>query len=132
MKNLFNYLVEHFGSVNDAVEYVRTLYPKYPETPVKPRLLTIKSTPAEHRKYADELEKFNELMVTFRQEKDEYHKKVNEINAELEKYIKEMAGMNSVPEKYHAKLWSKAWEDGHANGYTEVYNELCELVDIFS
>lgn len=130
MKNLFNYLVEHFGSVNDAIEYVRTLYPKYPETPVKPRLQT--STPTEHRKYADELEKFNELMITYREEKVMYQKKVNEINSELEMYIKEIAGMNCIPEQYREKIWNKAWEDGHSSGYSEVYNELCELVDIFS
>ena len=137
MENLFDYLMKNYGfpgysTISEVVDYVKTLYPKYPERPSKPQLPTIKSTPAEHREYADSLEKYNELMITYSLDKDEYQEKEREINIELEKFIKELSGMNrQVPEKYHAKLWSKAWEDGHSGGYTEVYQELCELVDIF-
>lgn len=116
MKNLYEYLIENYSnSVPKAVEYVRNLYPNYPVHPVKPRLLTIKSTPAEHRQYADDLEQYNELMVTYHQEKDEYQTKVNEINLELEKFIKEIGSLNRIPEQYRNKVWSLAWEKGHAN-----------------
>lgn len=133
MESLYKTLVDNYGSngVFNAVEFVKTLYPKYPESPIKPKLPTIKSTPAEHRQYADDLEKYENLMVTFRKEKDKYQSKVNELNGELEKFIKEMAGLNSIPEQYRSKVWSLAWEKGHANGYTEVYHELLDLVEIF-
>ena len=125
--------INKFGThVYEATEHTKTLYPKYPESPVKPRLLTIKSTPAEHREYANQLEKYNELMVTFRHEKDEHRKIVSEIDNELIEYIKEVSGLNTIPEKFREKVWNKAYEDGHAYGYSEIYNHLIDLVDIFN
>jgi hypothetical protein len=30
------------------------------------------------------------------------------------------------------KLFAQAWSRGHANGYSEIYTEACELVDLIS
>lgn len=132
-KSLYETLVENYGSmgIHNAVEFVKTLHPKYPEIPQKPKLPTIKSTPAEHRQYADDLEKYENQMVAYRKEKEKYQTKVNELNGELEKFIKEMSGLNTIPEQYRSKVWSLAWENGHACGYGDVYNHLLDLVDIF-
>ena len=139
MENLFDYLMKNYGfpgysTISEVVEYVKTLYPKYPVAPVRPNLYvnSCQATPDSLREQATNLEKYNELMITYNQERDEYQEKEREINQSLEKFIKEMSGMNrQVPEKYHAKLWSKAWEDGYASGYCDVYSHLCDLVDIF-
>ena len=36
-----------------------------------------------------------------------------------------------VPEKYAPKVLSHAWQEGHGNGYSEIYNCLCDLIEIF-
>lgn len=36
-----------------------------------------------------------------------------------------------VPVKYQNKVKSLAWERGHSSGYSEYYNQLCSLVEIF-
>ena len=133
MKNLYEILVDSYGSdgVYNAVEFVKTLYPKFPESPAKPKLPTIKSTPEEHRQYADDLEKYEKLMVTYKKEKEKCQIKVNELNSELEKFIKEMSGLNSIPEQYRSKVWTLAQEKGHSCGLTEIYHELRDLVRIF-
>lgn len=46
-------------------------------------------------------------------------------------FICEESGLNTIPEQYQNKVFSKAWSDGHSSGYYEVYQELCELVEIF-
>lgn len=38
---------------------------------------------------------------------------------------------NIVPVKYQNKVKSLAWEIGHSSGYSEYYNQLCSLVEIF-
>jgi hypothetical protein len=30
------------------------------------------------------------------------------------------------------KLFAQAWRRGHANGYSEIYTEACELVDLIN
>lgn len=56
---------------------------------------------------------------------------VNQMNSELELYIREVAGLNLIPEQYRQNVWSRAWCDGHSSGYYEVYIKLCDLVNIF-
>lgn len=36
-----------------------------------------------------------------------------------------------VPLEYRKKICQKAWNDGHSNGFSEIYNEMCDLVYIF-
>lgn len=36
-----------------------------------------------------------------------------------------------VPEKYRKKLKEYAYREGHSGGWSEVYNCLLDLVDIF-
>ncbi len=50
----------------------------------------------------------------------------------MEDWVKENSGLyTKVPEKYQSKVYYKAYEDGHANGYTEVYIQLLSLIEIF-
>ena len=49
-----------------------------------------------------------------------------------EAYIKKKSGLDTIPEKYRAKVWAKAWDYGHANGYGEVYHYLTDLIEIFN
>ena len=47
-------------------------------------------------------------------------------------FIKEMSGLNEIPEQYRDKVYSKAYEYGHSSGLSEVYNTLVDLVEIFN
>jgi hypothetical protein len=39
---------------------------------------------------------------------------------------------NGVPEQYASKVFSKAWQDGHAYGYSEIVIHLEGLIEIFN
>ena len=102
MENLFDYLMKNYGfpgysTISEVVEYVKTLYPKYPVAPVRPNLYvnSCQATPDSLREQATNLEKYNELMITYNQERDEYQEKEREINQSLAKFIKEMSGMGT-------------------------------------
>ena len=126
--------INQFGSnVYEATEYAKSLHPEYPSKPVKPIIRNPKSpSPTDHRDYAVALEKYEQEMAEWKIKRDEFNNFSSKINSELVEYIKEVAGLNTIPEKYRDKVWNKAYEDGHANGYTEVYNQLIDLVDIFN
>lgn len=49
----------------------------------------------------------------------------------IKDYIKHEGGLYIIPRQYQSKVWSKAWQDGHSDGYCSVYNHLCELVELF-
>ena len=128
-----DYINKFGNSVYEATEYAKSLYPEYPVKPVKPTIRNPKSpSPVDHRDYATVLEKYEQEMAEWKIKRDEYQSYSNKINSELIEYIKEVAGLNTIPEKFREKVWKKAYEDGHACGYTEVYNHLLDLVDIFN
>ena len=43
---------------------------------------------------------------------------------------KDLGYREFLSEKASDAVESKAWEDGHANGYSEVYCHLCDLVEL--
>lgn len=45
-------------------------------------------------------------------------------------YLCDASGLNDIPQQYQDAVWSKAWEDGHSDGYYSVYTQLCELVEL--
>lgn len=117
-------------TVSDGIERLNSMKPKYPMKPYKPILSKTHSQ--------ETLEEYSSLFSKYEKEKadydlirNEYFAKSREIDSLIEKYIKEQSGLNSIPEKYQQKVYSLAWEEGHSNGYSEVYNYLCHLVEIF-
>jgi hypothetical protein len=89
----------------------------------------------------DEKEKAQKLLI----EIEAYEKTEKRIKAQMKKrdaignhwekmaiqYLKEESGLFTIPKKYQQKVWSKAWEYGHSNGYPEVYHYLRDLLEIF-
>jgi hypothetical protein len=117
-------------SVDRAIDYINTFKLQYPEKIKKP-FLSNKHTSVEVKQYSTDLEiyeiehkkyKFVETYI------DKYNRELNNI---LEKYIKEISGLNTIPEDKRSKVWSLAWERGHSDGYGEVYNNLESLVELF-
>lgn len=123
-------VLEEQGGIYEAINYAKSQYPEYPDRPTKP-ILPSKHTSDDVVKYAETLAIYENQMVKYDGEKKTYQKKVNEIDAILEEFIKDQAGLNTIPEQYRANVWSKAWSDGHSGGYGDVYNELSNLIDIF-
>ena len=124
-------LEKQFGeSVSKAVEYAYTFKPEYPTAPKKP-YLSSKHTSEEAKQYALDLAEYEEKMVAHRKVKEEYNLASSEVDGIIVEYIKEVSGLNRIPEQYRDKLYRKAYEDGHSSVYHEVYLELVELVEIF-
>lgn len=128
------FLREKFGDdISEAWEYLNTDgngYSKYPFIPEKPHLSG--STATAFRKYADELEKYEEKMKEFKKEKQRIDNNNSLIDKTFQEYIREESGVTKLPEILQNRLWSKAYEDGHDDGYTSVYYHLCELVQLFN
>lgn len=56
---------------------------------------------------------------------------IHDLNKLIEDYIYESVNIESIPEKYRDKVKSYAWERSHSYGYSEYYNVLLGLIDIF-
>jgi hypothetical protein len=52
---------------------------------------------------------------------------MNQFLADAQAYAIEQG----VPDEYAAKVVHKAWEDGHAHGFTEILNCMYGLIEIF-
>ena len=63
------------------------------------------------------------------EERKEYHQRHKDVNNEFKAALEEEYGTKGNPKA--DKLWEKAWEMGHSNGFYEVegcYDELSELI----
>jgi len=122
--------LSEFSSVHEAIEYAYTQNPKYPTKPIKPRLEQ-KHASGDAIIYANSLNKYEIDYEKYKLELEKYNKETAKINTAIEEYIKDASGLNTIPEQYRDKIYSYAYGQGHSSGYIEVYNELCNLVDIF-
>ena len=125
------YLIENYsGDINRGIEFSENRYPEPPNRPSKP-ILSNKPTSDEVFAYAHKLKEYEDLIIIYDEQKNNRLEKIDEINDIVEEFIKDVAGIKNVPEKYREKVYSKAYSDGHSGGFYEVYQNLCELVDIF-
>ena len=125
------YLIANFsGDVYNEIHLAKSYYPESIERPTKP-ILSNKPKSAEALDYAYKLKEYEDLIIIYEEQKKNRQKKINEIDDIIEEFIKDVACLKNVPEKYRDKVYSKAYSDGHSGGFYEVYQNLCELVDIF-
>ncbi len=118
-------------NVYEAIEYVRKLEPDYISRPSKP-FLKINATSSEVKQYAVELENYELSLVEYTANKQIRDKEVRQLYDVLENYIKEESGFYEyIPKDKQDKVWSYAWQQGHSSGYSEVYNYLLDLVELF-
>lgn len=126
MVNLFN----DYQSVCHIIERAEDFKQSHPATPYKPRLKD-NATSDEVREYAKLLEEYEKSYEEYKLE----HLRVRDFNMEveneIESFIKDISGLNDIPEKSRDKVWYKAYQDGHSSGIYSVYQELCELVELF-
>jgi len=126
-------------SVYEAIEEVRRLEQEIrgkvvvPERKPRPRLESpLKATSREAKLYASHLEAWE---IHEKKRKAQELKRTHAVPNHgklLEDFIKHESDFeNIVPKKYQKGIYSYAWDKGHSSGYSEVYNELCNLVSIF-
>lgn len=119
-----------YDSIHDAIAFTDTLLPEYPKRPPKPSL-GAKHTASELEIYTEQFKEYEKNDAAYQELFKAYREKQNEIHALLSDYIKELSGLNTIPEQYQEKVYALAWQEGHSIGYSEVYNYLLQLVNIF-
>lgn len=117
--------------IDDVLKYARE---QNIDSPVKPRqpVLSRKHTAEELGEYTAKFNMYDLEMKAYDKTLLVHREKYREIaTAEIE-FVKLASDFYSIPKRYQEKVWMKAWEDGHSSGLYSVFQELEELVDIFS
>ena len=88
----------------------------YPIKPIKPSLGRNPNS-FEARAYADALEDYERLLEGYQEDKSYYNVQLNLRVAELKNYLIDDYGITQAQMNV---LWSRAWDDGHSAGLSEV------------
>jgi len=123
--------MQNFNDCYKAIEWAKSQYGEYPSRPSKPYLKHGHSS-IEAKQYVIDLEDWEKTKADYDKNMIAYKGNQNAITEVIVEYIKDMAGLNTIPEQYRDKVYRQAWEDGHSSGYYEVYLKLDSLVEIFS
>lgn len=99
----------------------------YPSCPKKP-VLAKTATPADHRDYADELEKYELLLASYNQVLAAYNTRTGELEAQFQADLEAYYEMSGHPKA--GLLYWKAYERGHSGGMEEVANVYSDLVEL--
>lgn len=121
------------GNIQEAINWAYDQINAYELLPPKrPESLPHNATSAQALNYNNELREFEELYKKY-QEDFETWKQYRDYTINLiVLFIKKQAYFDIVPLEYQNKVYNMAWERGHSSGYYGVYQELCELVELFN
>lgn len=122
--------IAYSSTVYDAIYWALNQKLEFPKAPKKPIANISNSSNA--KQYAIELEEYEKKYAEYEVRCFEYKKVKIAIENVAVEFIKEMSGLNEIPEQYRDKVYSKAYEYGHSGGLSEVYNTLVDLVEIFN
>jgi hypothetical protein len=100
-------------------------YPTKPKKPVAPTKLTAENA----RELAQALEVFESEMSVYKDELERYRNNTNNLQQEFWDDARVELGCQSYTTSVWELCCNKAWVDGHAYGYSEVYQELTEIVE---
>jgi hypothetical protein len=123
IKNLSAYEAE-----KQIRDYLRELYVNKPRAPL---LMNNKPTKEAVERYTIAVEQYTLDLAEYKTKDEVYRAESLRLWNLLENKIKEDSGLNDIPEQYRDKVYSYAYQQGHSSGYSEVYNYLLDLVDIF-
>jgi len=99
----------------------------YPTKPKKPYLHKDHSS-CDVLKYFEKLKEYESVMVEYAKGINIYQKKIDEL---YQKFMQDMFnefGVSDNPKR--GLLFSKAWEQGHSEGYESVYDSFSDMVDL--
>ena len=133
---------DNFLSVGEVLTRIRELenierdkveIPEYKLRPSKHDFIGNSHSPKskELRAYADAVEEYEKHEKKIRRAHQKQRNATPNSGELLIGLIKHESGLKDIPEKYQDKVYNYAYEQGHANGFHEVYNYLQELVNIF-
>ena len=89
------------------------------------------STSKEFYAFAKKLEVYENELELFKNKAKEVKEKISEYVFAFECYIKDQAGLYTIPKIAQMRVWSLAYKRGHSSGLNEIYNELINLVELF-
>jgi trehalose-6-phosphate synthase len=120
-------------SIYEAEKQIREyLHGLWVSKPKEARLNTNKPTKEDIENYNNSSKQYHLILVDYENKKSFYDSESLRLWDLLHEKVKEDSGLNDIPEKYRDKVYSYACREGHSSGYIEIYNILCELVDIFN
>ena len=99
----------------------------FPKKPIKPNLAYEDCTSTTARKYADKLEVWEKEMENYKLQMDAYTAEEQRLMGQFYADALEESGLEKHPKSNI--IYSKAWEDGHSGGYSEVFNKLLDLAE---
>ncbi len=100
-------------------------YPTKPKKPVTPTKLTAENA----RELAQALEAFESEMSVYKEEREHYRNNENNLQQEFWDDARVELGCQNYTDNIWELCCNKAWMYGHSYGYSEVYQELVELVE---
>lgn len=98
-------------------------YPKRPKQP----LLTDRTAKG-HREYADALEIYEKEVAEYNASVEKWQEKTNALTQEFKVDLFEELNITNNPKA--ELLYSIVWDKGHACGFSDIYNEACDIVDL--
>ena len=102
--------------------------PREPTRPAPPR--GGGATSAHYRHYAEELEKYESRMDTYRELQAKFADRCNEVDEAFKRAALADLGLTDHPKA--DKLWTLAWEYGHSAGYQEIWNYAQEFAELLT
>lgn len=125
-------IVNSFPDLGHAIAWMEDNLPSRPVRPRKPDAPKSNASPQDYRDYASALEVYANEQEEYNRLNQEYRERLADLETIVQKFIWKNTGLDTVvPEKYRAKVWSKAYDLGHSYSYSEIQNHLIDLVDIF-
>ena len=110
----------NFDQFKNTVEY-----PDRPGKPVLPKC----ATPADYRKYAQDLEQHAARLEEYKKSSDAWHKEQGRLDDLAKQAMLEDVGLAKHPKR--DKIYAYAWEQGHSGGYNDVWCVLSDIADLF-
>jgi len=119
-----------FANVATAIAWAFQQTGEYPQRPKKP-VLQPRHGSIEATQYGIDLQVWEKDIQDYNERLAVWNADSQAITDVVVDFIKDEAGLSTVPKQYQDKLYSKANEDGHSSGYYEVYLKLNSLIEIF-
>ena len=120
------------NSVYEAIEYAKSFYiGLYPKRPHKPFFNG--KTATEAIEFAEKMKVYETEKSKYDSLKKEYYDIQNKVDSVIVEFIKDYSGLyTNVPQQYQEKVYTKAYQHGHSDGFYEVYLKLDSLIEIFN
>lgn len=115
------------SKIKEIVEQLCAL--EYPNRPHKPVLHGTQPSVEQVEAYKQKLEAYHAAEAAFKEAEAEYWKHKNALESEWRLALCEEYVPSDWPENVAIKVFGKAWEDGHGDGYEDVEVIFSSLVD---